>query len=94
MILRVVKMEFKPASVSAFDSLFEQVHAQIEAMPGCDRVQLLKGSDNPCLRTTLSWWEDSKALDAYRRSELFGRVWPQTKAMFQLEPVAWSSDWP
>jgi len=57
-------------------------------------VQLLKGSDNPCLRTTLSWWEDSDALDAYRRSDLFGSVWPRTKAMFQSQPVAWSSDWP
>ena len=94
MILRVVKMEFKPESLSAFDTLFNQVHAQIEAMPGCSRVQLLKGSENTCLRTTLSWWENTEDLDAYRRSELFGQVWPQTKAMFQSPPVAWSSDWP
>ena len=94
MILRIVKMEFKSESVSAFDALFKQVHAKIEAMPGCSRVQILKGIDNPCLRTTLSWWERPEDLEAYRHSELFGQVWPETKAMFQSSPVAWSTDWP
>ena len=94
MLLRVVKMEFDPAQVQAFDELFAQSQARIEAMPGCLRVRLLKGHDEEPIRTTLSWWERDADLQAYRKSSLFGEVWPKTKAMFSVPPVAWSSVWP
>ena len=94
MLLRIVKMEFDPAQVEAFDDLFAQTQARIEAMPGCRQVRLLKGHDEEPIRTTLSWWERETDLQAYRRSALFGEVWPKTKAMFSAPPVAWSSVWP
>lgn len=94
MLLRIVKMEFAPAQVEAFDDLFTQTRARIEAMPGCRQVLLLKGHDEVPIRTTLSWWERDSDLQAYRKSALFGEVWPKTKAMFSVPPVAWSSVWP
>ena len=94
MLLRIVKMEFDPAQVEAFDDLFARVQTRIEAMPGCRQVRLLKGNGDEPIRTTLSWWEHESNLQAYRKSALFGEVWPKTKAMFSAPPVAWSSDWP
>ena len=94
MLMRIVKMEFDPAQVQAFDDLFDQSQAHIEAMPGCHRVLLIKGLGDQPIRTTLSWWERDTDLQAYRRSRLFGEVWPKTKAMFSAPPVAWSSVWP
>ena len=94
MLLRVVKMEFDPAQVHAFDDLFAQSQARIETMPGCHRVLLIKGFVDQPIRTTLSWWERDSDLQAYRKSQLFGEVWPKTKAMFSAPPVAWSSVWP
>ncbi|MAI23630.1 MAG: antibiotic biosynthesis monooxygenase [Crocinitomicaceae bacterium] len=94
MLLRVVKMEFHPSNVKAFDSLFDRIHVRIESMPGCHQVLLLHGHGDGAVRTTLSWWEDEIHLEAYRKSELFGEVWPKTKALFSAPPVAWSSAWP
>ena len=94
MLLRIVKMEFDPAQVEAFDDLFARAQTRIEAMPGCRQVRLLKGHGDKPIRTTLSWWERESDLQAYRKSQLFGEVWPKTKAMFSAPPVAWSSDWP
>ena len=94
MLLRIVKMEFDLAQVGAFDDLFAQSQSRIEAMPGCHGVSLIKGLGDQPIRTTLSWWERDSDLQAYRKSALFGEVWPKTKAMFSAPPVAWSSDWP
>ncbi len=94
MLLRIVKMELDPAQVQAFDDLFAQSQARIETMPGCHRVLLIKGFVDQPIRTTLSWWERDSDLQAYRKSQLFGEVWPKTKAMFSAPPVAWSSVWP
>jgi len=76
MLLRIVKMEFDPGQVEAFDDLFARVQARIEAMPGCLRVRLLKGYDEEPIRTTLSRWERDADLQAYRKSSLFGEVLP------------------
>ena len=94
MLLRIVKMVFDPAQVQAFDDLFAQSQARIEAMPGCHRVHLINGLNDQPIRTTLSWWEHDSYLQAYRESALFGEIWPKTKAMFSAPPVAWSSVWP
>jgi heme-degrading monooxygenase HmoA len=94
MLLRIVKMEFDLAHVQAFDDLFAQSQARIKEMPGCHGVRLIKGLGDQPIRTTLSWWEHDADLQAYRKSSLFGEVWPRTKAMFSAPPVAWSSDWP
>ena len=94
MLLRIVKMEFDPTQVQAFDELFAQSQTHIEAMPGCHRVRLIRGLGDQPIRTTLSWWERDSDLQAYRKSALFSEVWPKTKAMFSAPPVAWSSVWP
>jgi len=36
-------------------------------------------------------WESEEALNAYRKSELFGSVWPKTKACFANPAEAWST---
>lgn len=92
-LLRIVKMDFLPVEVQSFDELFEEIHHEIEAMPGCKKVMLLKSGTNTSQRTTLSWWDSESDLNAYRTSRFFGDIWPQTKAKFQSQPVAWSLDW-
>ena len=92
-LLRIVKMDFIPVEVHSFDELFEEIHHEIEAMPGCKKVLLLKSDKNPSGRTTLSWWDSEGDLKAYRASHFFGEIWPQTKAKFQNIPIAWSLEW-
>ena len=90
MIVRVVRLTLEASKLTAFDVLFHEHHAAIESQPGCHGVELLTDPVNPCVRGTLSRWESEDALNAYRASELFGVVWPSTKALFSDQPEVWS----
>ena len=92
-IVRIVRMEFKGELVSEFDTIFADSKSKIEDQPGCQQVLMLRSTANSGQRTTMSWWDDEHALNAYRHSELFGKVWPKTKALFSEDPIAWSMDW-
>ena len=93
-IVRIVRMEFDVDSTSRFDALFAESKSKIEAQKGCLCVRMLHSTSNRNQRTTISWWENEDFLNAYRQSDLFGQVWPQTKALFSEKPIAWSMDWP
>ena len=92
-ILRIVRMEFTLASVEVFDEMFTDVKPLIEAMSGCQKVELLKTPGHPQIRTTFSWWASKNDLNTYRKSDLFKRIWPKTKAKFSGPPIAWSVNW-
>ena len=91
MIKRIVKMEFEPENISAFQLLFEENKAKISAFPGCHGVELLQDATETHIFFTFSHWESENALNEYRTSQLFERVWKQTKALFNAKPMAWST---
>ena len=53
-------------------------------------VLAMKVSGHPCQRATLSFWNAQDDLDIYRKSALFGEVWPASKALFAAPPEAQS----
>ena len=91
MLIRIVRMTFEPAQVPAFLALFDATKQQIRQRPGCRYLELWQDATNPAVYCTHSHWDDAAALDAYRRSALFGGVWPATKRLFAAPPVAFSS---
>lgn len=91
MLIRIVRMSFQPAWVPAFQALFAETAGLIRQQPGCRRLELWQDADEPTIFCTHSHWDDQAALDDYRRSALFGRVWPATKRLFAAPPLAFSS---
>ncbi len=91
MLIRVVRMTFIPAETPAFLALFYRTRHRIRQQPGCHRLELWQDADNPAIYCTYSHWDDETALDAYRKSALFGEVWPATKRLFAAPAVAFSS---
>jgi len=89
-IVRVVRLSLNPHDLAAFDALFHRHHADIESQSGCRGVELLTDPADLSIRATLSRWESEDALNAYRKSKLFGVVWPATKALFNAPPEVWS----
>jgi heme-degrading monooxygenase HmoA len=79
-------MTFRPEAVPAFLDIFAASQPKIEAQPGCHSVRLWRDSAAPHILATYSIWESEAALNHYRRSELFGSVWPRTKVLF-AEPA-------
>ncbi|MEL6674121.1 MAG: putative quinol monooxygenase [Bacteroidota bacterium] len=90
MIIRIVRMEFAPEHIPAFETLFASSKTHIRTQPGCLHLEMHQDAHLPHVRYTYSKWTDEAALNAYRNSELFGQVWPKTKALFAGKPMAFS----
>ncbi|GAA4020585.1 putative quinol monooxygenase [Hymenobacter glaciei] len=84
-------MTFEPTQVPEFLALFRATAQRIREQPGCRHLELWQDADNPAIYCTHSHWNDEAALNAYRKSGLFGEVWPATKRLFAAAPVAFSS---
>jgi quinol monooxygenase YgiN len=91
MIIRIVRMTFDPAKVELFLDIFNASQSSIRSMPGCLYLELWKDIDQPNVFITHSHWDSVEALNAYRKSELFGNVWKQTKSLFSEKPLAFSA---
>lgn len=94
MLLRLVRLPLLPAREAEFLVLFRQSEALIRAQPGCLALALGRQADAPGTWCTVSHWIDAAALDAYRRSALFGQVWPATKRLLAAPPEALSIELP
>ena len=83
-------MSFRAEEVEAFKKIFETNWTSIRGFAGCSHVELLQDERDATVFFTYSLWQDESSLDAYRHSELFGRVWGATKLLFRDKPQAWS----
>lgn len=90
MLIRIVKMTFRPGTAEAFRDMMESYSHRIRAMEGCTHLQVLQDIDDPNIVFSYSYWKDEDALENYRRSDLFAEVWPKAKANFGDRPEAWS----
>lgn len=91
-IHRIVKMTFEIDRCDEFQHFFTQIKSQIEGQPGCEGVKLLKDHEESGVFFTFSVWKDQTSIDAYRQTELFGKVWPTVKKWFADKPQAWSTE--
>lgn len=90
MIVRVVKMHFRPDEVDNFRALFESRKELIRGFEGCEYLELWQDINTPEIFFTYSHWTGEDRLEAYRHSDLFKDVWSKTKALFADKPQAWS----
>lgn len=86
MISRLVTLSFKPENVATFLNVFDTYKNDIKSMPGCLHLELLRDVEDMNTFSTYSVWISEKNLNDYRKSELFGKVWPQTKKLFNSKP--------
>ncbi len=92
MLIRIVRMTFRPDKLDAFQALFDQSKHHIRAFPGNHHLELLRDPDHPHVRMTYSLWTSAEALEAYRQSDLFRTTWAATKALFAERAVAFSGE--
>ncbi|UYZ60929.1 putative quinol monooxygenase [Hymenobacter latericus] len=90
MLIRVVRLTFRPEAVPDFLQVFRASEDRIRQQPGCRHMELWQDADAPNVFCTYSHWDSAEHLDAYRQSALFGEVWPATKRLFAAPPVAFS----
>jgi len=92
MIKRIVKLSFQEDKLTAFREIFEESKAKIKGFEGCHHVELLQGIDPNNIFFTFSIWDSEAALNKYRHSDLFQKIWAKTKVLFSDKPEAWSVD--
>ncbi|MFM9055124.1 MAG: putative quinol monooxygenase [Bacteroidota bacterium] len=90
MITRVVRLSFRPDAVKGFEQTLERFEASIREAPGCLELHVYRDSEDPEVYYTISRWRMAADLDAYRKSELFGKVWKSVKPGFRSPAQAWS----
>jgi len=90
MIIRIVRMHFRPGESAAFLDIFNASKHLIHQFKGCQQLCLYKEAGFPDVFFTYSVWSSAAHLDAYRNSELFGATWTKTKALFADKAQAWS----
>lgn len=90
MLIRIVKLHFREDKIEDFLSFFESVKHRVNDFPGCSGMKLLRDINTPTIVMTYSHWENEEALDNYRLSETFGKIWPSIKPWFAEKPEAWS----
>lgn len=83
-------MSFKADYSDEFAEFALSIKHKIEAADGCLHLEMMRDKADSNIFFTYSKWESEDHLNAYRKSELFGRVWPKTKQWFADKPEAWS----
>ncbi len=92
MIIRIVRMHFRPGESEAFLDIFNASKHLIRQFEGCQHLCLYTEAGLPDVFFTYSAWTSSTHLDAYRNSELFRTTWVKTKALFADNAKAWSME--
>lgn len=90
MITRIVQLHFQKDKVQEFFDFFDTVKHEVNNFPGCDGMRLMQDVKHPEIIITYSKWESEEALNIYRDSETFGKVWPTIKPWFEERPHAWT----
>ena len=88
MLLRTVRMTFRPDCLDDFLALFREARPRIAAAPGCRHLELWQDARFTNVLTTYSEWDGPDDLEAYRRSDLFKQTWARTTPLFAAAPVA------
>ena len=79
-------MTFTHDTLKQFEAIFKKHEEAIAGQPGCFQVELVKDSTSQLVRATVSRWDSEESLNDYRKSALFGEVWPETKRLFAAPP--------
>lgn len=90
MLVRIVKMRFRESEIPSFLQDFEVVKEKIRHFPGCEFLELYRGEDDTNIFFTYSYWNTEQDLENYRHSDLFKKIWAETKIKFSAKPEAWS----
>lgn len=91
MLIRIVRMTFRPEAVEDFVKYFDANKNAIRNFDGCRHLELWQDEHEKNIFTTYSHWESEECLNQYRDSELFKSIWKYTRSLFTAKPQAFSA---
>ncbi len=82
MIVRIVRMHFRPEVKEMVQQRLIEQAPKVRAFPGCLYLALHQDAENPAIFYSISHWESPHALEVYRQDALFQDFWAEIKAHF------------
>lgn len=92
MFVRIVKLTLQEDRIDDFLNHFEKYKDQIRNFPGCQFLEVYRDKHQTNIFFTYSYWSEESDLATYKKSTLFGEVWPYFKTLFKEKAEAWSVD--
>ena len=92
MLVRIVKLTLNEDSLDFFFKEFNNNKAEIVNFPGCRGMKMLQDIKHKGTVMTYSHWDNEKALNDYRESDVFSALWNNIKTHFTERPEAWSHE--
>jgi quinol monooxygenase YgiN len=89
-LTRVVKLTLAPEHIETFKQVWISHKSGIATMQGCISLQAFQDHKEPHIFFTISQWENEHALDNYRYSEFFKKLWSTVKPLFTEKAMAHS----
>lgn len=83
-------MTFEASEIESFKAFFSENKDFIRNFEGCQHLELFQDINQKNIFFTYSFWQNEEALNNYRNSDLFKRLWKNTKKMFTEKAEAWS----
>ncbi len=90
MITRIVKLTMRDTSRKDFEIFVNTIKESIRGFEGCRDLEILQDIHNKNVFFTHSLWDSEEALDSYRQSDFFKRIWPSALRLFGDQPQAWT----
>ena len=90
MITRIVRLTITESKAESFYDFVKPRIKEIRKFPGCIKVDLYEDNSDTRVYYTISQWESEKDLNEYRKSKLFGTIWPIVKPWFSEKPITYS----
>ena len=92
LILRIVGLPVRTEDEPEFLRAFDDAYPRIRGLPACDYLALIGSRSGAADYLTMSIWTSAKALEDYRKSPLFARIWPQIRKTLRDDPWVQSYD--
>ena len=90
-MIRIVCLTIKSGKVESFRKVMEKYLPNFHDVPGCLYLEILEDIYRENIFYTYSHWKDQMALDTYKNSEIFKKVWQQVKPWFAEKAKASST---
>lgn len=90
MLVRIVQLDIQLEHTKHFLELYSTHQEMIRGREGCISLQLLQSDEYPNHMATLSHWSGEDALNHYRNSDFFRKLWSEVKPLFASKAKAFS----
>lgn len=83
-------MKIKEHCLADFQQLMLTLNNEIRCVDGCKHLEVLNDKADNLTIFSMAIWESEKAIDKYKKTDLYKTVWKQLNEYIAGEPHIWT----